>query len=545
METASIKIDGEQVTTSMEFLYENFNMATSFQSQQKGETMLPLKTRLSWNATRIIAATAMTMGKESKRHSSLKMGNLNPLVKLVEYAVRGPIVIRAGEIETQLKGNHSFPFDRVIRANIGDCHASGNQVPVTYIRQFLAGCTYPPLMDSPDFPSDIKQKVERLLSVCGGKSLGAYTESQGLIAVREDIAAYIQERDGYPADTSDIYLCNGASDGIKTVIKLLMNNDATKPSGIMIPVPQYPLYSATLSEYGAHQIGYYLDEDNNWALDIDELERAINAAKDRCTPRGIVIINPGNPTGQVLSRENIENVVRFAHKHRLFILADEVYQENVYLPGSKFFSFKKALMDLGAPFNQMEMASFHSASKGWHGECGSRGGYYELINIDKDVRVQVNKLISASLCSAAWGQAMMGAIINPPKEGEPSYELYKKERLDIVNRLKQKAELVSKLFNSVEGVKCNAVMGAMYAFPRIELPEKVINHAKSKNMAPDAFYCFQLLEKTGICVVPGSGFKQKPGTHHFRTTILPPVDQMADMVEKFRTFHMEFLREWK
>ncbi|CAF3537741.1 unnamed protein product [Rotaria socialis] len=507
--------------------------------------MLPLKTRLSWNATRIIATTAMTMGKESKRHSSLKMGNLNPLVKLVEYAVRGPIVIRAGEIETQLKGNHSFPFDRVIRANIGDCHASGNQVPVTYIRQFLAGCTYPPLMDSPDFPSDIKQKVERLLSVCGGKSLGAYTESQGLIAVREDIAAYIQERDGYPADTSDIYLCNGASDGIKTVIKLLMNNDATKPSGIMIPVPQYPLYSATLSEYGAHQIGYYLDEDNNWALDIDELERAINAAKDRCTPRGIVIINPGNPTGQVLSRENIENVVRFAHKHRLFILADEVYQENVYLPGSKFFSFKKALMDLGAPFNQMEMASFHSASKGWHGECGSRGGYYELINIDKDVRVQVNKLISASLCSAAWGQAMMGAIINPPKEGEPSYELYKKERLDIVNRLKQKAELVSKLFNSVEGVKCNAVMGAMYAFPRIELPEKVINHAKSKNMAPDAFYCFQLLEKTGICVVPGSGFKQKPGTHHFRTTILPPVDQMADMVEKFRTFHMEFLREWK
>ncbi|CAF4334236.1 unnamed protein product, partial [Rotaria magnacalcarata] len=103
METASIKIDGEQVTTSMEFLYENFNMATSCESQQKGETMLPLKTRLSWNATRIIATTAMTMGKESKRYSSLTMENLNPLVKLVEYAVRGPIVIRAGEIATQLK----------------------------------------------------------------------------------------------------------------------------------------------------------------------------------------------------------------------------------------------------------------------------------------------------------------------------------------------------------------------------------------------------------------------------------------------------------
>ena len=98
----------------------------------------------------------------------------------------------------------------------------------------------------------------------------------------------------------------------------------------MIPVPQYPLYSATLSEYGAFPVEYYLDEDNNWALNIDELERAINESKDRCVPRGIVIINPGNPTGnndsskkqfdcisilgQVLSRENIENVIRFGRQ---------------------------------------------------------------------------------------------------------------------------------------------------------------------------------------------------------------------------------------
>ncbi len=88
-------------------------------------------------------------------------------------------------------------------------------------------------MNSPDFPSDIKQRVERLLSACGGKSLGSYTESQGIITIREDIAKYIQERDGYPANPSDIYLCNGASDGIKTVIKLLMNADIKKPSGIV------------------------------------------------------------------------------------------------------------------------------------------------------------------------------------------------------------------------------------------------------------------------------------------------------------------------
>lgn len=88
-------------------------------------------------------------------------------------------------------------------------------------------------MKSPDFPKDVKQRVERLLAACGGSSLGAYTESQGIVTIREDIAAYIQQRDGYPADASNIYLCNGASDGIKTVIKLLMNNDPAKPSGIV------------------------------------------------------------------------------------------------------------------------------------------------------------------------------------------------------------------------------------------------------------------------------------------------------------------------
>ena len=184
------------------------------------------------------------------------------------------------------------------------------------------------MLQTPDFPADIKQRVERLLNSCSGRSLGAYSESQGLLAIREDVAKYIEERDGFPARPSDIYLCNGASDGIKTIIKLLMNTDPKKPSGIvserrrdetndlitnsaqMIPVPQYPLYSATLAEYGAYQIAYYLDEEHNWALNIEELERALEEAKDRCVPRGIVIINPGNPTGK------FELINRFASLHR-------------------------------------------------------------------------------------------------------------------------------------------------------------------------------------------------------------------------------------
>lgn len=94
----------------------------------------------------------------------------------------------------------------------------------------------------------------------------------------------------------------------------------------MVPIPQYPLYSATLAEFNMHQIGYYLDESKGWGLDVEELQRAVDEAKEVSFPRAIVVINPGNPTGQVLSRKNIEEIIQFAYKERLFILADEVYQ---------------------------------------------------------------------------------------------------------------------------------------------------------------------------------------------------------------------------
>jgi len=137
-----------------------------------------------------------------------------------------------------------------------------------------------------------------------------------------------------------------------------------KPSGVLIPIPQYPLYSATLAEFGLAQIGYYLDEGNKWSLEVSELERALRKVEDTCNPRVLVVINPGNPTGQVLTRKNIENVIRFAHKHHLFLLADEVYQNNIYDKDSAFHSFKKVMTEMGEPYSKMELASFMSISKG-------------------------------------------------------------------------------------------------------------------------------------------------------------------------------------
>lgn len=493
------------------------------------------------------------LSKESRRinlmqtrSKVLSVENMNPFVKNMEYAVRGPIVIRAGEIEAEIKAGKSKPFADVIRANIGDCHAVG-QKPLTFLRQVVAICTDPErLMNDPKYPDDAKDRARKILAGCGGHSIGAYSDSSGVRVIREDVARYITERDGHPCSADDIFLCTGASDGIKTIMKLCMTGEGgNKRAGVMIPIPQYPLYTATIAEYNAYPIKYYLNEDNNWSLDVPELERSLKEARSECVPRALVVINPGNPTGQVLSRENIENIIRFAKKENLILMADEVYQHNVYAPGSAFHSFKKVLCEMGPEYQDLELASFMSTSKGYMGECGFRGGYCENINFDPAVKAMLLKSISAKLCSSVSGQAAMDVVVNPPTPNEPSYPVFIKEKEQVLGDLKTKAEMVTATFNSMEGFSCNVVQGAMYAFPQIHMPPAAIEAAKKKGVPADVMYCFDLLEKTGICVVPGSGFGQRPGTYHFRTTILPPVDKLKEMLERFRKFHQEFMATYK
>lgn len=177
----------------------------------------------------------------------------------MEYAVRGPIVIRAGEIEKELKqSNSNRPFDRVIRANIGDCHATG-QKPLTFLRQVIACASDTSLLDNPNYPSDVRQRVRSLLAACGGQSVGAYSDSAGIEIIRRHVADYIAKRDNYPADWQDVLLTGGASEAVRSVLSLVNQRSPDgKPAGVMIPIPQYPLYSATIAEYGMHQINYYL-----------------------------------------------------------------------------------------------------------------------------------------------------------------------------------------------------------------------------------------------------------------------------------------------
>ncbi|KAK2180270.1 hypothetical protein NP493_448g00003 [Ridgeia piscesae] len=512
--------------------------------QRLSRLRIPLKTHSE--TVRGFVKSAAMGDKKGSGSRVLNIDNMNPNVKVMEYAVRGPLVIRAGQIEEELqKGTSKKLFNQVIRANIGDCHAVG-QTPLPFLRQVVAGAAYPDMLDKMNMPLDVRDRVNRILDGCRGHSIGSYTDSVGIDNIRKDVASYISKRDGGIASNhTDIFLCGGASDGIKSILKLLMTEEPGRQAGVMIPIPQYPLYTATIAEYNAFPVPYYLDEANKWALDVPDLERAVKENASKCDLRAIVVINPGNPTGQVLSKQNIEDVIKFAKKNHLFILADEVYQHNIYAKGSEFHSFKKVLNSMGPEYAGMELASFMSTSKGYMGECGFRGGYCEAVNLDPDVRAMLLKFLSAKLCPNVPGQCAIEVVVNPPKQGEPSYDLFMQDKNKVLGDLATKAKMTTQILNSIDGITCNEVMGAMYAFPKITIPQKAIDQAKTKGMQPDAFFCFELLEETGICVVPGSGFGQREGTFHFRTTILPPVDQIKMMLDKLKEFYAAFVHKYK
>jgi len=453
--------------------------------------------------------------------------------------VRGPIVVRANQLKEELARGVKKPFEKIIMSSVGDCHAMG-QKPITFTRQVIAGCAYPELLNQKVFPTDVVNRCREILGTIRG-SIGCYSESIGLSIVRKHAAQFIAQRDGYPADPNNLILTNGASQSVKYVLELFISEK--EKSGALVPVPQYPLYSATISEFGMERVGYYLNEEKDWALDVSELRRALAEGRKTCNPRVLCIINPGNPTGQVYTYDNMKEIIQFCIDENLVLMADEVYQENIYREGATFHSFKKVLHDMGAQHG-FQMASFFSCSKGFAGECGLRGSYVEIIGVDEETQYQLNKLQSAQLGSNVTGMIALDCVVKQPQPGDISYTLFNKEKSYVLNSLKERARYVYKRLNAIEGITCREVAGAMYAFPRLHLPQTVIAKAQSLNQAPDFLYCMELLEETGICVVPGSGFKQRAGTHHFRMTILPPMEDLVVFLDKLTTFHQRFMERY-
>lgn len=336
----------------------------------------------------------------------------------------------------------------------------------------------------------------------------------------------------------------GASAGVSTILTSLC---ASPKTGILIPVPQYPLYTATLSLLNATPVPYYLNETNSWSTDIADLKEVTRKAKAQgIDVKCVVVINPGNPTGASLKEEDIRAVIDLAKEEGLVVMADEVYQTNVFAP-NKFVSFKKVLSEAveknpGQGYNYVPLVSLHSTSKGMVGECGHRGGYFELVNFPPEVTAQIYKLVSISLCPPVIGQALVELMVNPPKPGSPSYPVYEEEYNSIFKTLQSRALALYEAFKRMEGVSCAKPQGSMYLFPTIKFPQKLIERAVQDGKKPDEWYCLRLLDATGVCVVPGSGFGQKENEWHFRTTFLAGGEDWIDRIVKF---HKELYEEFK
>ena len=482
--------------------------------------------------------------KSNKRHT------LNPNIIAARYAVRGKTFLRAQEIKKKIdackeKGEKNpYPFDQIVYCNIGNPQMC-NQKPLTYLRQVITLCEDPSLMELTDrYPKDAIKHAQELIDAMGcDGTTGAYTHSKGLLYIRKNVCKFLKERDGVEVNPEDIFLTDGASTGIKMILNMVISHHL---HGIMIPIPQYPLYSAAISQFGGTQVEYYLNEDNNWEIDMESVEKALNdALYNGISIKAFVAINPGNPTGQVMTVDCMKKLIEFCYKNRMILLADEVYQENIW-GNVPFTSFRKVLEMMPEEIKTgLHLISFFSVSKGFYGECGKRGGFFEITNIGKFESAQMYKLASINLCSNVVGQLAVELIVNRPKPGDESYELFEKEKNQILGELKLKANIIYEALNKCEGIHCNPAMGALYLFPRIDMPQKFIDECDKNNLIPDEEYCIRMLEKTGICVVPGCGFGQLENTYHYRIAILPPLEQIQKTISSIQHFHEDFMKQYK
>ena len=464
----------------------------------------------------------------------------------MEYAVRGPIPQRAAELKKRGR--------RIIPCNLGNPQALGQQ-PISFYREVLSLVEHPVRiarerrlktlfdegaldgLERDDFHSDyVLDLGERYLAQME-TGMGAYSDSSGPQFIREAVAGYIDRRDGADdvrvprSDPGQIFITNGASEAVRYVIDLLIDDGN---DGIMIPIPQYPLYSAAIRRCGGAQVDYFLDEESGWAMDRALLESSLEGARERgVAVKAIVVINPGNPTGAVLDEETIGEVIAFAGENDLAIIADEVYQENVYDADAGFVSFARALGRSEVP-----LFSVHSTSKGFCGECGHRGGYLEIRNAPrvKDANLSFTDLVlrqaSVNICSNTVGQLMMYLLVSPPPENAEPYRRFTVERRKILDDLRDKAAIIREGFDHMDGMACFGRTGAMYLFPRLgRLPD-------GKN---DFDYCMELLERTGLVTVNGEGFGQRPGTSHLRIAFLPPRDVIEEVLPGWIEFHNAYV----
>jgi alanine-synthesizing transaminase len=303
-------------------------------------------------------------------------------------------------------------------------------------------------------------------------------------------------------NVQDVFITSGVSECVDICLASLLNAGET----VLTPSPEYPLYSAVLSKLEAPLCPYDLDEDNGWAPDIAEIESKI-------TPkiRGIVVINPNNPTGALYTRETLEQIIDLARRHNLVIFADEIYD--------KLVLDAKPHIPLASLASDVTIVTFGGLSKSYLAP-GWRIGWGVVSGDPMASRPYVdgiNKLLRSRLCAS---QPMQWAI-KPALDGPQDH------LKEVTAKMRARRDITMEWVNSNPRVSCVKPEGAFYAFPKIDIPEDDLNFVK------------KLLWEKAVLVVHGSGFGQKPGTKHFRAVFLP----QDDVLRKAYGAITEFMQE--
>ncbi|XP_077504986.1 alanine aminotransferase 2-like [Amblyomma americanum] len=443
--------------------------------------------------------------------------------------------------EAELKEGKKLGFADLIRADISDGQAFG-QKPLTFPRQVVCACAFPDIADHMPLPHDVVSRANEILHNCPGNTVGSVILG-GHPTVRRHVADYISHRDSVEVNPENVWITNGVFHGVSLVLDALKRRSNGKPPGVLACLPLYTSYFSMLQDKGYYEAYYYLYEDRNWSHNVSWMQEALDESRKHCTPRFLFLVNPSNPPGTVLSKNEIEGVIRFAHKNKLTILADEVFEHNVYNNRRPFHTVRKILNAMGAPYRAMPLISFSSISKGFAAEGGLQSGYFEAINLDPVDEANLEHIMEEVL-PPMLSQVALDCFVRPPDPGEPSHDVYFKEKAVILSSLAERAKLAEHRLNTIEGIQCSPVHATMAAYPRISIPQKAVEHALSQGKEPDVFYAEELLRQKGVCVTPGSAFGRLPGRYYIRVTILPPKDKLVELFDRLESFHEEFLAKY-
>lgn len=398
------------------------------------------------------------------------MNNIEMSSKLdnVCYDIRGPILKHAKRMEEE--------GQKILKLNIG------NPAPFGF-----------------DAPDEILVDVIRNLPTSQG-----YCDSKGIYSARKAVVQHYQKLGLRELEVEDVYIGNGASELIVMSMQALLNNG----DEILIPAPDYPLWTAAASLAGGKPVHYICDESSDWYPDLDDI-------KSKITPqtRGIVLINPNNPTGAVYSRDFLLEVVEIARQHGLIIFADEIYDKVLY-DGAIHTSIATLADDV-------LMATFNGLSKAYR-VCGFRGGWMFLTgpkHLAKGYIDGLDMLASMRLCA----NVPMQHAIQTALGGYQSIN----ELILPGGRLLEQRNRAYELITQIPGITCVKPKGAMYLFPKIDV--------KKFNIKDDAKMVLDFLVQEKVLLVQGTGFNWKQ-PDHFRIVTLPHVEDLETAIGRFERF---------